>query len=303
MRFRTCAALLLLLATACATTEAPVSRSPRLANLQRAATLPWRDDGRCVVREASRPWSDVVEQCFPALDTRRVRFRDVGHRCPVATADAASLEMVVGVCLLTQPELVVGAVVVMGAVVVAVAIREELEAYELRHAYPDEDAPRTRPLKRHPMAEHSPEPEGSAAGRDWFPPPGPPSSADPRERAPECRPRPVSHLGGDALHNQCADRVPSNAFAGSDVLINGKRFDAMQLRAGVLWEVKTDNFDAYPESLQEIVLRKQVAELLREREIALACGYDFSVGVRSTAHMAALRSLAPGLTIVVMDWC
>ncbi|RKH72059.1 DUF6310 domain-containing protein [Corallococcus aberystwythensis] len=303
MRSRTCVALLLLVVTACATTEPSVSRSPRHANLQRAATLPWRDDGRCVVREASGPWSEVVEQCFPALDTRRVRFRDIKHRCPVAMTDAASLEMVVGVCLLTQPELAVGAVVVIGVVVVAIAIKEELDAYELRHAYPDEDAPRTRPLTRQPVAEHNPEPAGSASGRDWFPPPGPPGSVDPRERRPECRPQAVSHLGGDALHNQCADRVPSNDFAGSDVLINGKHFDAMQLRAGVLWEIKTDNFDTFTPALQRIVLGKQVDELQRERNIAKACGYKFVVGVRSAAHKAALLSQIRDLTIVVMDWC
>ncbi|MFB1483388.1 DUF6310 domain-containing protein [Corallococcus sp. RDP092CA] len=303
MRFRTCVALLLLVVTACATTEAPVSQSHRRSNLQRAATLPWRDEGRCVVREASRPWSEVVEQCFPALDTRRVRFRDVAHRCPVATADAASLEMVVGVCLLTQPELAVGAVVVIGAVVVAIAIKEELEAYELRHAYPDEDAPRTRPLRRPLMAEHSPEPEGSSSGRDWFPPPGPPSAMEPRERRPECRPQPVPHLGGDALHNQCADRVPSNDFAGSDVLINGKRFDAMQLHAGVLWEIKTDNFNTFTPALRRIVIGKQTDALRREREIAEACGYKFVVGVRSAEHRAALLPQLPGLTIVAMDWC
>ncbi|MBZ4331056.1 DUF6310 domain-containing protein [Corallococcus sp. AS-1-12] len=303
MCFRTCVALLLLVATACATTQPPESRSPRLANLQRAAALPWRDEGRCVVREASRPWSEVVEQCFPALDTRRVRFRDVEQRCPVATADAASLQMVVGVCLLTQPEIAVGAVVVIGAVAVAVAIADALEAYELRHAYPDEDAPRTRPLARQPVAEHSPEPQGSASGRDWFPPPGPPSSGDPHERRPECRPQPLAHLGGDALHNQCADRVPSNDFAGSDVLINGKRFDAMQLRARVLWEIKTDNFDTFTSALRKIVVGKQLLELRRERDIAKACGFDFRVGVRSAAHAAALLEQDASLDIVVMDWC
>ncbi|RKG70726.1 hypothetical protein D7V80_03960 [Corallococcus sp. CA054B] len=303
MRFRTCVALMLFLVTACATTQPPESRSPRRANLQRAAELPWRDDGRCVVREASRPWTEVVEQCFPALDTRRVRFRDVEQRCPVATADAASLQMVVGVCLLTQPELVVGAVVVIGVVVVAVAIKEELEAYELRHASPDEDAPRTRPLTRQPVAEHSPKPEGSASGRDWFPPPGPPSSADPQGRGPQCIPKRVPPKGGNSLHNTCADNIPRNAFRGANVLVNGKAFDALQPATRTRWEIKTDNFDAYSEALQEIVLRKQAAELTRERDIAQACGYSFAVGVRSAAHMEALRSEVDGLTVVVMDWC
>ena len=96
MRFRDCIVLLLLL-SACATTEPSprdsMPRSPRLANLQRAAKLPWKDEGWCVVREASQPWAEVVEQCFHALDTRKIRFRDTERRCPVASADAASLEI------------------------------------------------------------------------------------------------------------------------------------------------------------------------------------------------------------------
>jgi hypothetical protein len=94
-----------------------------------------------------------------------------------------------------------------------------------------------------------------------------------------------------------------NDFRGYDALVNGKRFDALQVDRRVLWEVKTDNFDTYSEALREIVLEKQVAELRRERELARACGYDFYVGVRSAAHLTALREEVPDLNIVVMDWC
>ncbi|WP_164021591.1 DUF6310 domain-containing protein [Pyxidicoccus trucidator] len=257
MRFRSCIALLLLL-SACATTEPrpgePVARSPSMANLQRAAALPWRDEGRCVVQEASHPWPVLVERCFHTLDTRKVRFHDPERRCTVASAGAVAVPAMVGICLLSQPYILVGAVVIIGAVVVAVAIHEELEAYELRRPY-SEDA------------------------------------------------EPVPHLGGDALHNQCADRVPLNGFPGSDVLVNGKRFDALQPRARVLWEVKTDNFDTYSPDLRDIVLRKQIAELQREARLARECGYHFSIGVRSASHGAALERLDPTLEIVVMDWC
>ncbi|WP_324289954.1 DUF6310 domain-containing protein [Pyxidicoccus sp. MSG2] len=219
----------------------------------------------------------------------------------MASTDAASLEMLVGICLLTQPELVVGAVVIIGAVVVAVAIAEALDAYELSGSHPEDVRPvaETGPAPREPMAERRPRPEPS--GQEGLPPvpPMPPG----RERNADCTPQPVRHLGGDALHNQCADRVPWNGFPGSDVLVNGKRFDALQVRARVLWEVKTDNFDTFTPALQRIVIRNQVPELRHERKLANACGFDFLVGVRSAAHKTALEEADRNLNIVVMDWC
>jgi translation elongation factor EF-4 len=113
----------------------------------------------------------------------------------------------------------------------------------------------------------------------------------------------VPHLGGDALHNQCADKVPQNGFPGSDVLVDGKRFDALQPRTRVLWEVKTDNFDTYSPYLRSQVVQNQRSELQRERELAKACGFGFRVGVRSAAHRAALLDAEPDLDIVVMEWC
>jgi hypothetical protein len=90
MRIRVCIALLLLL-SGCATSmpKASAVRSPRLANLQRAAALPWTDEGRCVVREASQPWPVLVERCFHTLDSEKVRFHDVTGRCTVASTGAA----------------------------------------------------------------------------------------------------------------------------------------------------------------------------------------------------------------------
>ena len=101
MCFRMCITLLLLL-SACATTQpspkAPVAGDPRLANLQRAATLPWTDGGRCAVQEASEPWPMLAERCFHALDQDRVLFRDTTGRCAVASVGAAPLA--VGLCVL-----------------------------------------------------------------------------------------------------------------------------------------------------------------------------------------------------------
>lgn len=103
----------------------------RLANLQRAARYPWKDDGQCVVREASSTWAVLVEKCFDVLDLFRIRFDDRQGACPLAQGGAipadAALRLV-GVCLLVQPELAVGAVIIIGAVVVAAAIAAEIEA-------------------------------------------------------------------------------------------------------------------------------------------------------------------------------
>ncbi len=145
-------------------------------------------------------------------------------------------------------------------------------------------------------------PEDQPGPRQESSPERDPAPALTAEHRPECVPQRVPHLGGDALHNACADNVPRNDFRGSDVLVNGKRFDALQLGTRVLWEVKTDNFGTYSDALQEMVLRSQLVELQRERDLAISCGFNFRVGVRSAAHGAALREVAPLLDIVVMDW-
>ena len=123
---------------------------------------------------------------------------------------------------------------------------------------------------------------------------------------PRCIPIPLPRrLGGHDLHDECADKLPSNSFPGGDVYVNGKNFDALQLTTRTLWEVKTDNFDAYSDFLQDLVIREQATEMRHERALALACGFDFRVGVRSEAHQKALEEAAPDLKglIVVMDWC
>ena len=217
----------------------------------------------------------------------------------------------VGICLLTQPELVVGAVVIVGVVVVAAAIQAELEDHAWRRgAHPEEGdsgevestEPSTQPAEQEPLASRRPQPEG--LGRDWFPP-EPPERPDRRERRPECTPKRVPPKGGHPFHNTCADNVPFNAFRGANALVNGKAFDALQPAARTLWEVKTDNFDTYTTALRRIVIDSQVEKLRLERELARACGFDFRVGVRSSMHKAELESEAADLEgiIVIMDWC
>ncbi|WIG93659.1 DUF6310 domain-containing protein [Myxococcus sp. SDU36] len=295
MLLRTRVALLLFLA-ACATTEPKESaaRSPRVANLQRAATLPWADGGRCVVREASNEWAVLVERCYQALDHERIQFRDVTGRCSVASAGAAAIGL--GVCILIAPEIVVGAVIVAGAVVVAVAIKEELDAYRRASRERAKPETQTRPSneqERLTHRKHEPEP----SGQDGFPPV--PTDPLDRERRPECRPVPVPHAGKDDPHNECADRFPPNRYPGMDVLVNGIRFDALQVGVRVLWEIKTHQFDTYSDFIRDREVEKGLEQIENERNAAAACGYGFVVGVSTQAHKEALLAVVPSLKIVV----
>jgi hypothetical protein len=307
MLHRTCSApllLLLLLLSACATTdpspgelEAP---NPRSANLQRAAQYPWTDDGHCVVREASNEWPVLAERCYHALDHDRVEFRDVTGRCAVASAGAVAAGVGVGLCVFAAPEIIVGAVIITGVVVVAVAIKEEWDAYE-RSTSRERGGPKplTRPsTEKEPIANRKPKPEGSPLGPDWLPP----ISSDPSER-PECRPIPGPPRGGNDPHNQCANTIPGNDFPGLNVFVNGKHFDALVLATRTLWEVKTDNFDIHSPRSQAFFAKVKLPEIQREARLAKACGYNFVVGVRSAAHKVALEKLDRTLTIVVMNWC
>ncbi|RKG76894.1 hypothetical protein D7V88_31675 [Corallococcus terminator] len=300
MGLRACIALLLAL-SACAT-PAPLpgermARNTRVANLQRAAKLPWGDDGRCVVQEASQPWSVVVERCFEALDPDRIQFHDPTGRCTVASAGAATLGL--GACVLVAPELVVGAVIIIGVVVVAVAIKEELDAHELRQLYPEEagTARGTQATPVEAVAKQKPRIEPEPAGKDWQPP-LPPGPLD-RTRHARCEPIPVPHRGGDDAHNACADRFPPNRYPKMDVLVDGLRFDALQVGVRVLWEIKTDQFDTYSDFLQRQVVKDQAVKMREERGIAAACGYGFVVGVSTQAHKEALEAEERTLDIVV----
>jgi hypothetical protein len=238
----------------------------------------------------------LVERCFHALDHDRLEFHDTTGRCAVASAGAAALGL--GVCVLAAPEIIVGAVIVAGVVVVGFAIKEALDAYELSRGRPEvrlvpeaRPVPETKPAPSEPLARRRPKRE--PAGQDW-PPPLPPEPLD-RERRRKCEAIPVKHRGGDDAHNKCADTIPPNRYPGMDVLVDGKHFDALQVGVRVLWEIKTDQFDTYSLFLRNQVLNEQVEEFLEERRIARACGYGFVVGVSTDAHKEALIDLEPSL--------
>ncbi len=302
MRLRACFALLLFL-SACTTTPPsptqPAARDPRLANLQRAAKLPWTDGGRCAVREAFEPWPELAERCFHALDHDRIEFHDTTGRCAVASAGAAALG--VGVCVLAAPEIVVGAVIVAGVVVVGFAIKEALDAYALDMGPPEvrpvpetRSVPETGPAPPKPAPKKRPRPEPK--GPD-FPPVGPTEVTE-RDRH-RCEPVPVPHEGKDDAHNRCADQFPPNRYPGMDVLVGGVSFDALQVGVRVLWEIKTHQFETYPDFIQDKEIDKEMKQLDKERKAAAACGYDFIIGVSTDAHKLALLKRDSTFKIVV----
>ncbi|MFP2895146.1 DUF6310 domain-containing protein [Corallococcus sp. 4LFB] len=300
MRLRAYAALLLFLAACATSAPSPAeraARNPRIANLQRAAVLPWTDEGRCVVREASQPWPVLVEKCYRTVDHDRLEFHDTTGRCTVASADAAAVG--IGFCVLAAPEIAVGAVIVLGVVVVGVAIKEALDTYELRHAYPEEAGTSrgTKVASREAEAQRKPRLKPEPAGQDWQPP-VPPVPVDRTGRA-SCEPVPAPHAGEDDPHNECADKFPPNRYPGMDVLVGGVRFDALQVGVRVLWEIKTHQFDTYSKFIRRREIEKELVQIEKEQDAAAACGYGYVIGVSTQAHKDALLEADPLLDVVV----
>jgi hypothetical protein len=81
--------------------------------------------------------------------------------------------------------------------------------------------------------------------------------------------------------------------------VNGKRFDALQVGARVLWEIKTDRFDTFNDFVKEQAIRKQLPDLREERDIARSCGYGFVIGVSTEEHRDALFAQDRRFDIVV----
>jgi hypothetical protein len=109
----------------------------------------------------------------------------------------------------------------------------------------------------------------------------------------------VPHEGKDDAHNKCADQFPPNRYPGMDVLVGGVSFDALQVGVRVLWEIKTHQFDTYPDFIRRREIEKELEQMLRERTAAAACGYDFVVGVSTQAHKDALLEADSSLNVVV----
>jgi hypothetical protein len=50
---------------------------------------------------------------------------------------------------------------------------------------------------------------------------------------------------------------------------------------------------------RQLKIEKKIEYLIKERDAARACGYDFVVGVSSAAHKLALLAQIPTLNVVV----
>jgi len=84
-----------------------------------------------------------------------------------------------------------------------------------------------------------------------------------------------------------------------DVLVDGVRFDALQVGVRVLWEIKTHRFDTYNTFVRNQEIAKEYEQIKKERATALACGYRFVVGVSTQAHKDALLQQNRNLNVVV----
>jgi len=117
-----------------------------------------------------------------------------------------------------------------------------------------------------------------------------------------CNPVPVPHKGNNAIHDQCADTRVPNMYVGSDVCVTApiagsKNFDAYG--GGILWEVKTYNFNNTTDPTFLVTLDKP--EWIKESAIARECGMQFWYTVGDPRHVAALNLVQPGFVPVIAN--
>jgi hypothetical protein len=110
-----------------------------------------------------------------------------------------------------------------------------------------------------------------------------------------CVPKPVPHLGGNVVHDTCADVVPPNVHPGFDLRVDGKNFDALS-DDKTLWEAKTDNFDNCKTVFcQGILLPMRMAkyrkQLTKYRDSAHYCGFQFGLAAGDTRLVALMSDL------------
>jgi hypothetical protein len=81
--------------------------------------------------------------------------------------------------------------------------------------------------------------------------------------------------------------------------VGGVRFDALQVGVRVLWEIKTHQFDTYPDFIRRREIEKELEQIEKEQDAAAACGYGYVIGVSTQAHKDALLREDRTLDIVV----
>ena len=129
-----------------------------------------------------------------------------------------------------------------------------------------------------------------------------PKTDDDRDRD-TCKPLPwCPHLGWDPIHDMCADVVLRNRYPDCDVLVNGKRFDALD-PGGVLWEVKTDDWSSYSVWLKAQTLKDHDKKTKDERDLANACGYSFKIAIADSQLAAELARRLGSSTVRHVPEC
>jgi len=117
-----------------------------------------------------------------------------------------------------------------------------------------------------------------------------------------CNPIPLGrHLGGNSVHNQCADTRIGNKYPGSDVCVSDgveyKNFDAFS--GSILWEVKTYNFDKG--NAGKFLVPMDQPEWQKESRIARGCGFSYWYTVGDTRHPAAIEAVQSNFVPVIAD--
>ena len=110
-----------------------------------------------------------------------------------------------------------------------------------------------------------------------------------------CVPKPVPHLGGNLVHDTCADVVPPNVHPGFDVRVDGNNFDALS-DDKTLWEAKTDNFaNCKSVFCKNVLLPMRMAkyrkQLSKYQESAHLCGFEFGLAAGDPQLVALMADL------------
>ena len=108
-----------------------------------------------------------------------------------------------------------------------------------------------------------------------------------------CDPIRIPHKGWHFRHNLCADEYPPNDWFGSDAFVYGKAFDAIRQGPKLLYEIKTNRYRWYPDSLKRLVKIKDRAEFFNELARAQRCQYEYRFVVTDPIQFDDYQFMAP----------
>lgn len=116
------------------------------------------------------------------------------------------------------------------------------------------------------------------------------------------------HLGGDPVHNACADSVSDPQFRGCDVYMNGKHYDAANEATRTMWEIKTTRYSdpKYNKYTRMFETDKQVKSSAADAEAAARCGWDYILSVSDQLNFEMLEAsnrLSPLVKLLYRPEC